>query len=129
MPSPMPLNPRDAVALFEQVTTVWRDVIVCVQEQQTRRAEIGARERVAMQDLRDRRDLLTAYLERSFDERREVFARLFAQADRAFDERNPEALREILGAVTTLAASSPFRDLETLEATRAALVQKKTWEI
>lgn len=122
------LNLTDPQRLAEQMLSTWRDVIVCIEEQQTRRAEIVSREKVALQDLRDRRELLSAYLDRSFDERREVFGRLFAQADAAIAQRDPATLREIMVSVTALAATSPFRDLETLEATREAIRQKKTWE-
>lgn len=119
----------DPQRILEELLRAGRDVVVCLEEQETRRREISARERVAMADLADRRELLLRYLGESFDERRQLFERLFQQADRAQEERDGAAFRATLGAITELASSSPFRDLVSLEATRAALKRGESWEI
>ena len=119
----------DPQRLLEQILGDVREAIVAVAEQQTRRQEIAARERVALTDLADRRALFMTYLERSFDERRALFARLFEQVDRALDQRDVGALQATLAAVSALATSSPFRDLASLDATRAALKRNEPWEL
>lgn len=103
--------------------------MVCLQEQQTRRQEIAAREAVALTELRDRRALLERYLERSFDERQAAFEELFHRVDRAMDLRDTAALQQIMTAITALACQSPFRDLVSLEATRDALKRGGPFEI
>lgn len=123
------LSQLDPQRLVEELVRAARDVVVCLEEQETRRQEIAAREQVALTDLRDRRELLLRYLKESFDERRELFARLFQQADQALAQRDPAALQSTLIALTTLASTSPFRDLVSLEATRAALKRGEPWEI
>ncbi|NLA29749.1 MAG: hypothetical protein GX875_08875 [Propionibacterium sp.] len=61
------------------------------------------------------------YLDRSFDERAENFSRLFTVVDNALETNNMTALAMGLESVVKLAASSPFKDLRTVEATAAAL--------
>lgn len=119
----------DPQRIVEELVRAGRDVVVCLEEQETRRQEISARERVALADLADRRELLLRYLRESFDERRTLFERLFQQADRAQEQRDGEAFRATMGALTELASSSPFRDLVSLDATRAALKRGESWEI
>lgn len=120
------VNPQQALELL---VGCWRDVKVTLEEQQTRRQEIAARERVALTAIQAQQELLTTYLERSFDERRLTFAELFARADRAIEHGDPEGLSAVMTAITTLAASSPFRDLGNIEATRDALRRGQTWEL
>ena len=59
------------------------------------------------------------YLERSFDERQKNFADLFAALDTAMQSGGDVAM--ILGAITTLAASSPFKDLHDIDLVRKNL--------
>jgi hypothetical protein len=61
------------------------------------------------------------YLDKSFDERRENFQKLFSVVDDALEKDNMQELAMSLEGIIKLAESSPFKDLQTIEATAAAL--------
>jgi len=125
----LPAVSLDAQGTLELIVNSWREAKLSMEEQRTRRQEIAARENVALAEIRALQELLMTALERTFDERHRNFGELFARADRALEQGDPATLAAVMSAVTTLAASSPFRDLESLEATRAALQRRKSWEI
>lgn len=60
-------------------------------------------------------------MEKSFDERKSSFDKLFAVVDHSLETDNMQELALGLQGILTLADSSPFKDLESVEATRAAL--------
>lgn len=84
---------------------------------------LAAAERVRQIDLA--RDAVLGYLDRSFDERRENFARLFDALDRAMEARDPALVGQVLNSVVSLAQSSPFKDLADVASARAAFEAKK----
>ncbi|BAY94399.1 MULTISPECIES: hypothetical protein [unclassified Tolypothrix] len=94
--------------------------IIAAQEQ-TKRREIDAWEKEAITKINAQRDLLMAYLDRSFDERAENFRALFAVVDSAIASGNNEQLALTLNTITEIAKSSPFKDLANLASVRAAL--------
>ncbi|NLG10097.1 MAG: hypothetical protein GX562_00990 [Coriobacteriaceae bacterium] len=61
------------------------------------------------------------YLDKSFDERKENFHALFSVVDDALEKNNMQQLAMSLESIIKLAEASPFKDLETIEATAAAL--------
>ena len=87
----------------------------------TRRTAIAAQRDAAIASIRARREVLQDYLARSFDERAENFSRLFDVVDTALDTNNMQALAMGLDSVVKLAASSPFKDLRSVEETTTAL--------
>jgi hypothetical protein len=89
--------------------------------QQTQRADIAARRDIAIANIEAQRAAIQTYLDKSFDERKENFSKLFAVIDHALATNNMQELAISLQGVLTLAQSSPFKDLETVEATAAAL--------
>ena len=66
----------DPQRIVEELVRAGRDVVVCLEEQETRRQEISARERVALADLADRRELLRRYLQESFGEHGDDYVRI-----------------------------------------------------
>lgn len=89
--------------------------------QRTQRADIAARRDVAIASIEAQRAAIQAYLDKSFDERRENFSKLFDVVDHALATDNMQELAMSLQGVLTLAQSSPFKDLQTVEATATAL--------
>ena len=89
--------------------------------QVTKRVGIAAERDIALANIKAQQELLQNYLDRAFDERAENFTRLFTAADNALETNNMPALAMGLESVVKLAASSPFKDLRTVEATAAAL--------
>lgn len=101
------------------------------EEHWTKRFEIRARLHCDLTRLRNDREIVLGYLERTFDERRHSFARLFDLADSAISRGDNQQLARALDAIVELARSSPLAAaLETIESTRAALADRtRTWEV
>lgn len=91
------------------------------EQEKTKRREIDVWEKETITKINVQRDLLMAYLERSFDERAENFRSLFAVVDGAITSGNNEQLALVLNSITDIAKSSPFKDLANLASVRAAL--------
>ena len=89
--------------------------------QETKRADIAARRDIAIATIEAQKQALQLYLEKSFDERKSSFDKLFAVVDHSLETDNMQELALGLQGILTLADSSPFKDLESVEATRAAL--------
>lgn len=89
--------------------------------QTTVRTGIAARRDIALAQIENQKTLLLAYLDKSFDERKENFEKLFSVLDHALDSNNMEELGLGLQSIIQLAESSPFKDLASLGATAAAL--------
>lgn len=114
-------SPADVVGVVRDLVLMAGEVRKFEEAQITKRTAIAAQRDVAVARIRAQKDILQDYLNRSFDERAENFARLFGVVDDALDRNNMEALAMGLESVVRLAASSPFKDLRTVEETSAAL--------
>ncbi len=117
-----------AISSPDEVVDAVRDLVLMAGEvrkfeeaQVTKRMGIAAERDVAIANIKAQKDVLQDYLNRSFDERAENFERLFDVVDGALDTNNMTALAMGLESVVKLAASSPFKDLRTVEETAAAL--------
>jgi hypothetical protein len=106
-------------------------IVSAIQEwQQTVALEASRQRAIAAEEARwlaaieaDRQLLLT-YLDRTFDERRENFRRLFEELDRAMGAE-PAHVADLLGAITTLAMKGPFQDLKDVDTVTANLNDPK----
>ena len=81
-----------------------------------RRQEIRTWEKSQLEIIHVQRDFLPTALDKTFDERSENFRRFFDQLDAALvSDRNDAAsqVSDLLGAITELAKSSPFKDLKS----------------
>lgn len=103
------------------VSSAYTEYKHIAEQEQTKRREIDAWERETITKINAQRDLLMAYLDRSFDERAENFRALFAVVDSAIASGNNEQLALTLNTITEIAKSSPFKDLANLTNVRAAL--------
>jgi len=73
--------------------------------------------------------LLMQYLEKTFDERKELFKQHFKVVDDALQKGNINQLSIGLSCINELAMSSPFRDLSSIEEVGKALADKnKVWD-
>ncbi|MGY1829059.1 hypothetical protein ACI8AA_01375 [Geodermatophilus sp. SYSU D01180] len=106
--------------LIREIVSLGRSWIEVHERGVTARAAISARERSLIAEIHARRDLFLGYLDRSFDEREQVFERLFEALDRAMAD-DVSSVAGVLGAITTLAAKSPFADLRDIELVRRNL--------
>lgn len=113
LPKPGPAMIVDTFRLVLQSTNEYMSVI---EQERTKRIEIQASLTQQLEIIHVQRDFLLSGLERTFDERRENFQRLFDQLDVALVSRSDDSgaqVAEILGAITDLAKISPFRDLKS----------------
>jgi hypothetical protein len=115
------MSPVDVVGAVENMILMAGEVRKFEEAQITKRMGIAAERDVAIANIRAQREVLQAYLARAFDERAENFSRLFDVVDSALDTNNMQALAMGLDSVVKLAASSPFKDLRSIEETTTAL--------
>ncbi|MFN6500355.1 MAG: hypothetical protein RMX65_025630 [Nostoc sp. DedQUE01] len=112
------INPAECL---EQMVSAYTDYLKVTEEEQTNRRNIEAWENETITKINAQRDLLMAYLDRSFDERAKNFRALFAVVDNAIASGNNEQLALTLNSITEIAKSSPFKELANLASVRAAL--------
>lgn len=115
------LSPEHVIDAVFGLITLAGEVRKFEEAQVTKRIGIAAERDIAIANIKAQQELLQNYLDRSFDERAENFSRLFTVVDNALETNNMTALAMGLESVVKLAASSPFKDLRTVEATAAAL--------
>ncbi|MEH2353982.1 hypothetical protein [Nostoc sp.] len=112
------INPAE---YLQQMVLACTDYLKVAEQEQTKRREIDAWEKETITKINAQRELLMAYLDRSFDERAENFRALFAVVDNAIASGNNDQLALTLNSITEIAKSSPFKDLANLASVRAAL--------
>ena len=115
------LNRGDVVGVIKDLITQAGEVRKFEEVQITQRAEIAASRDIAIANIEAQKQALQLYLEKSFDERRTNFDKLFAVVDHSLETGNMQELAQGLQGILTLADSSPFKDLESVEATATAL--------
>ncbi|MFD0575069.1 hypothetical protein [Dactylosporangium darangshiense] len=104
------------VDAFRLVVASAREWYTVVAQEATRREEIRAWEKSQLEIIKVQRDFLLTALDKTFDERRENFRRLFDDLDAVLvSDRDDAAARaaDLLGAITDLARTSPFKDLKS----------------
>ena len=112
------MNPAECL---QQIFSVCTDYMKVAEQERTKRREIEAWEQETLAKINAQRDLLMAYLDRSFDERAENFRSLFCVVDQAIATGNNDQLALALHSITEIAKSSPFKELANLTSVRAAL--------
>ncbi len=109
----------NAVGVLNQILDAAQDYLTVRETEATKQEAIRARTEVDLKEIHAKSELFLTYLNRSFDERRKNFQELFDALDKAMQNGGDVAL--VLGAITALAASSPFRDLHDVELVRKNL--------
>ncbi|MBN3942280.1 MAG: hypothetical protein V7L21_15570 [Nostoc sp.] len=112
------INPAECL---QQMVSAYSEYKIIAEQEQTKRRDIDAWEKETITKINAQRELLIAYLDRSFDERAENFRALFAVVDNAIASGNNDQLALTLNSITEIAKSSPFKDLANLASVRAAL--------
>ncbi len=115
----------DVLAGIKTVAECVRDI----QKERTEQTRLRESARVEVERIHAMRDVLLDYLDRSFDERRDNFRQLFERLDSAIEKDNVQLAAAVLDSVVKLADASPFKALQDVAATRAALSEKgKEWQ-
>ena len=112
---------QDEKECVDIVASAYTEYKIIAEQEQTKRREIEAWEKQTITKINAQRELLMAYLDRSFDERAENFRALFTVVDNAIASGNNDQLALTLNSITEIAKSSPFKDLANLASVRAAL--------
>lgn len=122
-------SPEMLLPLVFELTKQMGRVVKFNEVQETKRTEIIAKRDILIAHIEKEKAVLLKYLEKSFDERKESFAKLFTMADQALADQNNERLALILNSINFIAAESPFKALHSINDTQKALEDKKhTWD-
>jgi len=116
------LSSGDVVGAVKELVLMAGEVRKFEEAQITVRTDIAARRDIAIANIETQKAALLAYLDKSFDERKEDFQALFSVVDDALKKDNMQQLAMGLESVIKLAESSPFKDLRTVEETATALM-------
>ncbi|MEK0264866.1 hypothetical protein [Bifidobacterium mongoliense] len=111
----------DVIGVFKTIVEQAGEVRKFEEVQKAQRADISARRDIAIAKIEAQKEALQSYLDKSFDERKENFNTLFAVVDHALATNDMQELAMSLQGILTLADTSPFKDLQTVEATATAL--------
>ncbi len=120
----------DAVsALYMMGTEIAKAVQVC-QIEETKRTEIKARMEVEVTKINAISNLLSEYLNKTFDERADLFNNYFSVLDKAIESGDTALMSATLSSINSLAAQSPFKNLADITAVQRQLEQAGTeWDI
>ncbi|MEP0809538.1 hypothetical protein [Coleofasciculus sp. FACHB-SPT9] len=121
MLNPSECLPQIVSECLQQIVSGYTEYKIIAEQEQTKRCEIEAWEKETIANINAQRDVLMAYLDRSFDERAENFRALFGVVDLAITTGNNEQLALALNSITEIAKSSPFKDIANLASVKAAL--------
>lgn len=115
-------NPLETV---KSLAASFEEYVRIVEGEQTKRRGIAADEKIAVESIRLRRDVLMDYLKRSFDERRETFERLFKHLDSAMEIGDTAGSGNTLAAIVELAKSSPFKGIGSVKELEDTIEKKR----
>ena len=121
-------NPKEALEAMNKLTEMAGEVAKFTEVQKTRRKEIEAQRDIIVEQIKSKKEIILYTLERTFDERKDNFRKLFDVIDDALAKNNIQQLQLGLSSMNHLAALSPFKSLESIESTQKALGDKDhTW--
>lgn len=122
-------NPAEALEALNNLVTMAGDVSKFTEVQKTKRKDIEAQRDAYVEKIRAQKEIMIVYLEKSFDERKSNFTKLFEVVDHAIATNNMQQLSMGLESINNLAASSPFKDLASIESTQKALTDNShVWD-
>ena len=121
-------NPEEALEAMNKLTEMAGEVAKFTEVQKTKRKEIEAQRDIIVEQIKSKKEIILYTLERTFDERKDNFRKLFDVIDDALAKNNIQQLQLGLSSMNHLAALSPFKSLESIESTQKALGDKDhTW--
>lgn len=122
-------NPQDGFNFLNNVVNSVQDIIKTHDTERTKRESINANKEIAIAKIKSTEKIILSYLERSFDERSNIFKKQFEIIDNAIEKNNLEQLALSLQAINSLAASSPFKALTDIRSTREMLLNNHDIEL
>ena len=122
-------NPNAVMHAINTLGNVAQETIKYAEDQETKREEIRAMRDASIAHINALKESVQLYLERSFDERKELFSKQFECVDKALELGNIEMLAMSLSAINELAASSPFKNLADVASVQKSLTSNTEWDI
>lgn len=105
------------------------NMINMIQQETTKREAIRANRDVIIEKTRAFREVMLVVMDKTFDERRQLFDGYFARLDKAMDNNDTNMVAGILSNMVDLAKNGPIKDLIDVAATQKALKDPDTvWE-
>ena len=114
------VNKADPTALLNSIKELgnkYQELQVVREQELTKREQIRAEKEVTLARINSCKEMFMTYMNNSFDERRDNFAKFFKVVDKAIETNNMQALQMGLQSINLLAAQSPFKaiaDMNTL---------------
>lgn len=107
-----------ASSALQQITKSYTEYLRVAEREQTTREQIRAQRDVALERIRTQKELWLSYLDRTFDERRVNFEKLFGSLDQAVETGDAALAQGALHTILELAKSSPLQVLSAADASR-----------
>lgn len=120
----------DAVSAISMMGTEIAKAVQVCQIEETKRTEIKARMEVEVTRINAISNLLSDYLNKTFDERADLFNNYFSVLDKAIESGDAALMSATLSSINSLAAQSPFKNLADITTVQRQLEQAGTeWDI
>lgn len=104
----------DAEKAYTGLIDSWKQYQEIKQREMTRREAIRADRDIALANIKAQKDILELYLNRTFDERKHNFERLFKTLDIAIKNDNLELMNGALSSIVEIAKTSPLAQARQL---------------
>lgn len=101
----------DAISVIAAFT----EMLKVVQTEETKRAQIAAQRDVLIQALATEREVMLAYFEQRFAERRETLDRFFLLLDYGVTHHDTASIDAALTGILGIIQDNPLRDFETFK--------------
>jgi len=122
-------DPAQAAQVVSTLVQTAGEVNKFCELQVTKRAAIESARQQALARIDAQKTLLMTYLEKTFDERKDLFGKYFNIVDDALKKGNMQQLGMVLNNINDLAASSPFKVLVSIDNIGKALKDPNTeWD-
>lgn len=108
------LQPPNPVQIIKEIAGAVSEYQKVREQEKTRRAQIRAEAKVAIERIRAQANLLREFFGMLFAERRENFERSFALLEEGLREGNNQKIEVALAMIVTLVKESPLRQAEAL---------------
>lgn len=123
------MNVSDVTNALSTLNHEVYETIKFCEVQQTKREKIKADASVRIAQINAMTASIKNYLDRSFDERTKIFDNYFNVLDVAIEKGDMNLMASTLQSINSLAASSPFKDLNDLGKMTQCLSQGGEWDI
>ncbi|HHT30561.1 hypothetical protein [Petrimonas mucosa] len=105
------------------------NMVNLIQQETTKREAIRANRDVIIEKTKAFREVMLEVMDRTFDERKDLFDGYFARLDKAMDKNDTQMVAGILSNMVDLAKNGPLKNLVDIAATQKALKDPDTvWE-